>query len=90
MKNKKYRLGLSILAGGLSFVGAANATNVFNNSSFENPQGVNDWQGYYSTYTYSQAYYTGPAVPDSDAGDQVLHGACGFFGRLGQLHHARG
>ncbi len=39
MKNKKYRLGLSILAGGLSFVGAANATDLIVNGSFEVPGG---------------------------------------------------
>ena len=37
MKNKKSRLGLSILAGGLSFVGAANATDLIVNGSFELP-----------------------------------------------------
>ena len=37
MKNKKFRLGLSILAGGLSFVGAANATDLIVNGSFELP-----------------------------------------------------
>ena len=37
MKYKKSRLGLSILAGGLSFVGAANATDLIVNGSFENP-----------------------------------------------------
>ena len=37
MKNKRSRLGLSILAGGLSFVGAANATDLIVNGSFELP-----------------------------------------------------
>jgi len=37
MKNKGSSLGLSILAGGLSFVGAANATDLIVNGSFENP-----------------------------------------------------
>ena len=37
MKYKKSRLGLSILAGGLSFVGAANATDLLWNGSFEIP-----------------------------------------------------
>ena len=37
MKHKKFRLGLSILAGGLSFVGAANATDLIVNGSFELP-----------------------------------------------------
>ncbi len=37
MNNKRSRLGLSILAGGLSFVGAANATDLIVNGSFELP-----------------------------------------------------
>ncbi len=37
MKNRRFRLGLSILAGGLSFVGAANATDLIVNGSFELP-----------------------------------------------------
>ena len=49
MKNKKYRLGLSILAGGLSFVGAANATDLIVNGSFELPA-----TGNYTYYTVSQ------------------------------------
>ncbi len=77
MKNKKYRFGLSILAGGLSFVGAANATDIVIDGSFEtstnNLSGVighagNDAAGIdggwtsFSTYTYSANYtLPGPA-----------------------------
>lgn len=79
MKNKKYRLGLSILAGGLSFVGAANATDLMVNGSFESPSLYDDsnqpqaggagWQ-YFGQYNYSAAYYAGPAVPaDENPGD---------------------
>jgi len=39
MKQKRSRLGLSILAGGMSFVGAANATDLIVNGSFELPAG---------------------------------------------------
>lgn len=61
MKTKNSRLGLSILAGGLSFVGAANAMDLIRDGSFENPP-PSQWK-YFNTYNYSQAYYTGPAVP---------------------------
>ncbi|HWD18422.1 MAG TPA: immunoglobulin domain-containing protein [Verrucomicrobiae bacterium] len=64
MKNNKSKLGLSILAGGLSFVGSAGAVDLITNGSFEDP--VAGWQ-YFSTYNMaSQAYYDGPAIPASE------------------------
>src|SRR5215471_15711866 len=70
MKNKRSNLGLSILAGGLSFVGAASAVDLIVNGSFENP--TNSWK-YFGTYNYTAAYYTGPAVPASE-GPGLLYG----------------
>ncbi|SPE51463.1 exported hypothetical protein [Verrucomicrobia bacterium] len=66
MKTNRNRsnLGLSILAGGLSFVGAANAVDLIVNGSFENPNG-GEWK-YFNTYNYSSAYFTGPPVPASE------------------------
>ena len=72
MKNKSSRLGLSILVGGLSFVGAAQGANLLLNSSFENngtqfnPPVYTDWIGYFGTYNYTQVYYGGPAIPASE------------------------
>src|SRR4051812_8300766 len=61
MKSKKTRLGLSILAGGLSFVGAANAMDLITNGSFEtaSPGG---WK-YFGQYNYTAQYFTGAAIP---------------------------
>src|SRR2546426_7018881 len=70
MKNKRSNLGLSILAGGLSFVGGASAIDLIGNGSFENP--TNSWK-YFRTYNYSAAYFTGPAVPASE-GPGSLYG----------------
>lgn len=64
MRSKRSKLGLSIIAGGLSFVGSANAVDLIINGSFENPNG-GEWK-YFNTYNYSQAYFTGPAVPGSE------------------------
>jgi len=64
MKHSKSRLGMSILAGSLSFVGSANAIDLITNGSFENPS-PSGWQ-YFSTYTYSQAYFAGPPIPASE------------------------
>ncbi len=77
MRTKKSRLGLSILAGGLSFVGAASATDLVIDGSYETStnnlsgiigQGGNDSAGIdggwtsFSTYSYSAGYtQTGPA-----------------------------
>ena len=77
MKTKKSRLGLSILAGSLSFVGAANAMDIVIDGSYESStnnlsgfigQGGNDAAGIdggwtsFATYTYSAGYtQPGPA-----------------------------
>jgi hypothetical protein len=37
VKTKRSNLGLSIFAGGLSFVGSANAVDLIVNGSFKNP-----------------------------------------------------
>ena len=81
MKIKTPRLGLSILAGGLSFVGAANAVDLLTNGSFESVTGgtpapagnggqqngsETGWNGVVSTYNYSNAYFAGPAIPASE------------------------
>ena len=79
MKAKKSRLGLSILAGSLSFVGAANAMDIVVDGSYESStnsisgfigQGGNDPGGIdggwtsFTTYTYS-ANYTQPGPAGS-------------------------
>src|SRR5712671_3859869 len=71
MKNKRSRIGLSILAGGLSFVGTASAVDLVVDGSYESStnnlsgfigQGGNDSAGIdggwtaFSTYTYSAGY----------------------------------
>jgi Immunoglobulin domain len=61
----KNRMGMSILAGGLAFVGTANATDLIVNGSFEDPPGVG-WVGSFGTYNYSAAYFSGPPIPDSE------------------------
>ncbi len=76
MKTKKTRLALSILAGGLSFVGTANAGNLLLNSSFETysgggnvygQRGTNDWVGFFSQYNNTtQAYFDGPNIPSGE------------------------
>jgi hypothetical protein len=57
-------MGLSILAGGLAFVGSANAADLIVNGSFED--GGVGWVGTFGTYNYSAAYYAGPPVPASE------------------------
>jgi hypothetical protein len=64
MRPRKSGLGLSIIAGGLSFVGGANATDLIVNGSFENAN-AGEWK-YYQLYNYSQAYFTGPSVPAAE------------------------
>ena len=79
MRTKKSRLGLSILAGSLSFVGAASAVDIVIDGSYETStnsldgfigQGGNDAAGIdggwtsFSTYTYS-ANYTQAGPPGS-------------------------
>ena len=77
MKSKRSRLGLSILAGGLSFVGAVNAMDLVIDGSYESSTnnlsgivgtGGNDGAGVdggwtsFNTYTYSAGYtQAGPA-----------------------------
>src|SRR5439155_19248861 len=63
MKTRRSQLGLSILAGGLSFVGSANAVDLITNGSFEN--GSTGWL-YFRTYNYSAAYFTGAPIPASE------------------------
>src|SRR5258707_15446568 len=76
----KSKTGLAILAGGLSFVGAANAIDLIQNGSFESiaggtPQygGITDgtapgWNGGVSTLPYSGTiYFAGPAIPASES-----------------------
>src|SRR5437867_4966386 len=73
-------MGLSILAGGLAFVGSANAVDLIVNGSFESGPGVG-WVGYFQTYNYSAAYYSGPPIPASeDPGDNYSwrHGIANF------------
>ncbi|MBI1839952.1 MAG: hypothetical protein HYR88_03755 [Verrucomicrobia bacterium] len=59
------RMGLSIITSGLAFVGAANATDLIVNGSFEDAPGVG-WTGYFKTYNYTQAYFTGPPIPATE------------------------
>jgi hypothetical protein len=61
---KRTTAGLSILAGGLAFVGSASAVDLIVNGSFETS--TNGWAGVFKTYNYTAAYYTGPAVPASE------------------------
>jgi hypothetical protein len=60
---RKNRMGMSILAGGLAFVGTANATDLIVNGSFEDPSA--GWIGTFGTYNFSAAYFSGPAIPAS-------------------------
>ncbi len=66
-------LGLSILTGGLAFVGSANAIDLIVNGSFEVDGRVNGgsalagWTGFMGTYNHSdEAYYSGPAIPAAE------------------------
>src|SRR5690242_11290560 len=61
MKTNRSKLGLSIIAGGLSFVGSASAVDLIVNGSFENPPG-GEWK-YFNTYNHTDVYYTGAAIP---------------------------
>ena len=63
--NNNSRRGLSILAGGLAFVGTASSADLIVNGSFEDGPGVG-WVGHFQTYNYSAAYYRGPAIPESE------------------------
>jgi hypothetical protein len=55
--------GLSILAGGLAFVGSAHGLDLVVNGSFEDGTG---WIGTFGTYNYSAAYFRGPPVPAAE------------------------
>jgi hypothetical protein len=56
---------LSILAGGLAFVGSAHAADLIVNGSFEDGPGVG-WVGHFRTYNFADAYYRGPAIPETE------------------------
>lgn len=58
-------MGLSIITSGLAFVGAANATDLIVNGSFEDGVDVG-WVGYFKTYNHTQLYFTGPPIPESE------------------------
>ena len=55
-------MGLSILTSGLAFVGAANATDLIINGSFEEGPSVG-WNGYFKLYNHSSHYFTGDPIP---------------------------
>src|SRR5262245_33172465 len=59
--NSTSRMGLSILTGGLAFVGAANAADLIVNGSFEEPG--TGWTGVFQTYNFSTSYFAGPPIP---------------------------
>ena len=63
--NKYNARGLAILAGGLAFVGSANAVDLIINGSFEDPVGVG-WIGHFKTYNFNDAYFTGPPIPATE------------------------
>lgn len=58
-------MGLSIITSGLAFVGSANAIDLIVNGSFESPPDVG-WTGYFKTYNFSDVYFTGPVIPESE------------------------
>src|SRR5258708_7314751 len=73
------KMGLAILAGGLSFVGAANAIDLILNGSFEaitggTPNAYNSitdgtlagWDGVVSGISYGYNYFSGPVIPASE------------------------
>src|SRR5262245_4253353 len=67
MKTSRSSTGLSILAGGLTFVGSVGATDLIVNGSFEDDPGVG-WTGWFKTYSFvpPDNYYLGPAIPASE------------------------
>src|SRR5262245_55109697 len=86
---KHTNAGLSILAGGLAFVGSARATDLIVNGSFEDGPG-GGWVGDFGTYNYSAAYFAGPPIPASENPGEVYswrHGLSGtdFSGPLTQV-----
>src|SRR5258708_22283324 len=73
------QVGLSILAGGLSFIGTANAIDLILNGSFEAITGgsansynsITDgtlagWNGVVSGISYGFNYFSGPVIPASE------------------------
>ena len=82
MKRKTMRtqskMGVSILAGSLAFVGAASAVDLIQNGSFESIVGgvptynchedgtLAGWDGIVSCISYSFTYFDGPAIPASE------------------------
>jgi len=66
MRTRSNTAGLSILAGGLAFVGSVNAADLIVNGSFEDPPGTG-WVGGFGTYNYSAAYFAGPPIPESES-----------------------
>jgi hypothetical protein len=62
--------GLAILAGGLAFVGSAQALDLIVNGSFEDATGSDaapaGWTGACRGYNYTAVYFTGPRVPASE------------------------
>ncbi|MGA3144095.1 MAG: hypothetical protein ABSF10_13885 [Verrucomicrobiota bacterium] len=72
MKNKKYKLGLSILASGLSFVGAANATDLIVNGNFALPS---DGSGFSGPHCGD---YSGNACTGGPGGTSTCGGAFGW------------
>jgi hypothetical protein len=75
---KRSKMGLSILAGGLSFVGSANAVDLIINGSFETVIGTISayncftdgtelgWNGTVSCIAYGYNYFSGPVIPASE------------------------
>ena len=69
--NTRFASAAAILAGGMMFAGSAGAADVIVNGSFQSASPAG-WPSGFSTYTYSQAFYSGPAVnanDDAAAGD---------------------
>ncbi|MBL9167674.1 MAG: hypothetical protein JNN07_08030 [Verrucomicrobiales bacterium] len=62
--HQKTTMGLAIIAGGLAFVGSANATDLIINGSFEEPNN-GEWIGSFGTYKFTDVYFAGPAIPES-------------------------
>src|SRR5262245_27028042 len=66
MKTSRSSTGLSILAGGLTFVGAVGGTDLLCNGSLDDTIGTG-WTGYFNTYTFADNYYRGPQSPASES-----------------------
>jgi len=92
------KTGLAILAGGLSFVGAANAIDLILNGSFEaitggTPNSYNSitdgtlagWDGLISGISYGFNYFSGPVIPASEN-----PGLAHSWNQDGDTNHASG